>query len=49
MINKNRYKGKNVTVFGLDRSGLAVTKLLNELGANLLVTDLKSEEKLLIR
>jgi len=46
MINKNRYKGKNVTVFGLDRSGLAVTKLLNELGANLLVTDLKSEEKL---
>lgn len=40
------YENQNITVFGLDRSGLAVVKLFDELGANLLVTDLKSEDEL---
>lgn len=40
------YRDKNITVFGLDRSGLAVVERLDELDANVLVTDLKSEDEL---
>ncbi len=37
---------KQITVFGLHRSGIAVAKLLDDLGAKVLVTDPKSSDEL---
>lgn len=39
MINTDYYKGKNITVVGLARSGLACANLLYTLGADVKVTD----------
>lgn len=39
---KNEWRGKCVTVFGLNRSGLAVAKLLVSLGARVAVTDTRT-------
>ncbi len=39
-------KGKHVTVVGLARSGIGAANLLSELGTNVTVTDIKTEEKL---
>lgn len=39
-------QGKRVTVFGLNRSGIAVAKLLRSLGAVVAVTDTRSREEL---
>ena len=48
--NKSRslvkLKGKRITVFGLSRSGIAVSRLLHDLGASLCVTDPKPADKL---
>lgn len=35
----NNFAGKHITVFGANRSGIAVSKLLQELGARILLTD----------
>ena len=40
------FTGKQITVFGLHRSGIAVAKLLDDLGAKVLVTDPKSSDEL---
>ena len=40
------FADKQITVFGLHRSGVAVAKLLDNLGANILVTDPKSSDEL---
>jgi len=40
------FADKQITVFGLHRSGVAVAKLLDDLGAKVLVTDPKSSEEL---
>ena len=40
------FADKQITVFGLHRSGIAVAKLLDDLGAKVLVTDPKSSEEL---
>ena len=40
------YADKRITVFGLHRSGVAVAKLLDDLGAKVLVTDPKSSDEL---
>lgn len=42
----SEFSGKRVTVFGLNRSGLAVAKLLNALGAVVAVTDLRPPDAL---
>ena len=39
-------KGKHVTVFGLNRSGVAVAKLIRRYGATVTVTDTRSAETL---
>ncbi|MFH1354754.1 MAG: Mur ligase family protein [Candidatus Omnitrophota bacterium] len=39
MVNTDYYKGKNITVAGLARSGLACSNLLYALGADVSVTD----------
>ncbi|MFH1414291.1 MAG: Mur ligase family protein [Candidatus Omnitrophota bacterium] len=39
MINTDYYKGKNITIAGLARSGLACCNLLRALGADVSVTD----------
>lgn len=39
-------KGKNVTVIGLARSGVGAANLLTDLGAQVTVTDTKTEDKL---
>ena len=41
-----KFEGKQITVFGLSRSGIAVSRLLHDLGANLCVTDPKSVDQL---
>jgi len=41
-----KFEGKQITVFGLSRSGIAVSRLLHDLGANLCVTDPKSADQL---
>ncbi len=46
MVRKDRIEGKNVTVFGMARSGVAVAKLLRKNGADVLVTDIRKEEEL---
>ena len=43
---KNEFSGKRVTVFGLNRSGLAVAKLLDALGAVVTVTDSRGPDAL---
>ena len=40
------FADKQITVFGLHRSGVAVAKLLDNLGAKVLVTDRKSNDEL---
>ena len=40
------FADKQISVFGLHRSGVAVAKLLDDLGAKILVTDPKSSEEL---
>lgn len=40
--DKNEWRGKCVTVFGLNRSGLAVAELLVSLGARVAVTDTRT-------
>ncbi len=40
------FADKRITVFGLHRSGIAVAKLLDDLGAKVLVTDPKSSDQL---
>ena len=40
------YTDKQITIFGLHRSGVAVAKLLSDLGAKVLVTDPKSSDEL---
>jgi len=41
-----KFKGKNISIIGLVRSGVAVAKLLDDMDANVLVTDLKSADEL---
>ena len=41
-----KIKGKHVTVVGLARSGIGAANLLSELGANVTITDKKTEEEL---
>ncbi len=40
------WQGKNVTVFGLGMSGLAIAKKLSSLGSHVFVTDSNAEDKL---
>jgi UDP-N-acetylmuramoylalanine--D-glutamate ligase len=40
------FQGKHVSIIGLVRSGVAVAKLLDDMGARVLVSDLKSENEL---
>ncbi len=40
------FSGKQIAVFGLQRSGAAVAKLLDDLGAKVRVTDRKTEQEL---
>jgi len=40
------FKGKHVSIIGLVRSGIAVAKLLDDMGARVLVSDLKSADEL---
>ena len=40
------FAGKQISVFGLHRSGVAVAKLMDDLGAQVLVTDPKSSDEL---
>lgn len=46
MVACDEFSGKRVTVFGLNRSGLAVAKLLDALGAVVAVTDLRLPDAL---
>ena len=43
---KIKIKDKNMTVVGFARSGIGAANLLSELGANVTVTDIKTEEEL---
>ena len=45
-MNPSSFKGQKVTVFGINRSGVAVAKLLDHLGANVQVTDPKPPDEL---
>lgn len=45
-MNSADFKGQKVTVFGIHRSGVAVAKLLDDLGANVQVTDPKPADEL---
>jgi UDP-N-acetylmuramoylalanine--D-glutamate ligase len=45
-VQLREIKGKHVTVVGLARSGIGAANLLSELGANVTVTDIKTEEEL---
>ena len=38
--------GKHVTVFGANRSGIAISKLLHELGARIILTDTRNADQL---
>ena len=40
------FQSKHISIIGLVRSGVAVAKLLDDLGARVLVSDLKSENEL---
>lgn len=42
----NDFVGKNTTVFGANRSGIAISRLLHELGAKVLLTDTRDSEVL---
>lgn len=45
-MNTTRFSGKRITVFGLHRSGVAVAKLLDNLGAGVCVTDSRTADEL---
>ncbi len=45
-MNPADFKGQKVTVFGIHRSGVAVAKLLDDLGASVRVTDPKPADEL---
>jgi UDP-N-acetylmuramoylalanine--D-glutamate ligase len=45
-VKKNKFKGKNILVVGLARSGTGAANLLSELGARVSITDRKSPDKL---
>ena len=45
-MNPADFKGQKVTVFGIHRSGVAVAKLLDDLGASVQVTDPKPADEL---
>ena len=45
-MNPADFQGKRVTVFGIHRSGVAVAKLLDDLGASVQVTDPKPADEL---
>jgi len=45
-VRVDRVKGKKVLVFGMARSGMAMTKLLKSLGASVFLTEKKGEENL---
>ena len=45
-MNHPNLKGQKVTVFGIHRSGVAVAKLLDDLGANVQLTDPKPADEL---
>ncbi len=46
LLRVDRVVGKNVSILGMARSGLALAKTLKELGARVFVSDLKSENNL---
>lgn len=43
----DRIRGKKVSIFGMARSGMALAKVLQELGASVFLTEKKNEESLL--
>ncbi len=43
---KMNFKGKHISIIGLVRSGVAVAKLLDDMGASVLAIDLKSADEL---
>ena len=45
-MNPADFNGQKVTVFGIHRSGVAVAKLLDDLGASVQVTDPKPADEL---
>lgn len=45
MKNVNQFKGKQILVLGLAKSGYAAAKLLHELGAKVVVNDIKAYEE----
>ena len=45
-MNPAHFKGQKVTVFGIHRSGVAVAKLLDDLGASVQVTDSKPADEI---
>lgn len=45
MNHPDNYKGKNVVVLGLAKSGVQVAKVLHEAGANVIVNDQKDREQ----
>ena len=45
-MNPSSFKGQKVSVFGLHRSGVAVAKLLDDLGASVQLTDPKPADQL---
>ena len=44
MLETTKYKGKNVLVMGLARSGMAAARVLKELGANVVINDGRAYE-----
>ena len=46
LLRVDRVVGKNISILGMARSGLALAKTLKELGAKVFVSDLKSENNL---
>jgi len=46
LLRVDRIVGKNISILGMARSGLALAKTLKELGANVFVSDLKNENNL---
>ena len=43
LLRVDRIVGKNISILGMARSGLALAKTLKELGAKVFVSDLKNE------
>ncbi|MCE2401279.1 UDP-N-acetylmuramoyl-L-alanine--D-glutamate ligase [Candidatus Poribacteria bacterium] len=44
--NLNRFSGKRITIFGANRSGIAIAKLLYDLGASISLTDTRDADVL---